>query len=98
MPGVDLLLAAPALRDGATGPEDEGPLAARVTTDRHGRFRCRGRSPGDWTVVAASDPSIEGGLVEVVAGRVAQVELRGSVPLPRSEPGDGLAAPAPSGR
>ncbi len=98
MPGIDLLLAAPALREGASGPEDEGPLAARVTTDRHGRFRCRGRLPGDYTVVAVGDPSIEGGLVEVIAGQVARLELRGNMPLPRPEPADGLVAPAPNGR
>jgi hypothetical protein len=96
VPGVDLYLASPGMRD--EGDAGNGALDAKVTTDRLGRFRCRGRSPGDWTVVAVSDPRVGGERGEIVAGRTTFVELHYSEAMPEPEAGEGLAAPPPNGR
>lgn len=96
VPGVDLYLASPGMRD--EGGAGEGALDATVTTDRLGRFRCRGRSPGDWTIVAEKDARVGEAVGEVVAGRATFVQLQYSEALPAPEVGEGLAAPPPNSR
>ncbi len=65
MPGIELYLAAQELQ-GATMEHASSRLSCRVLTDRNGRFRGRGLSPGMWTVVAPEQPGIEG------AGEIAR--------------------------
>lgn len=96
VPGVDLCLASPGMRDG--GDASQGALVAKVTTDRLGRFRWRGCTAGQWTIVATKDHRIGEAVGEVVAGRTTFVPLSYAEALPAAEVAEGLAAPPPNGR
>jgi hypothetical protein len=47
-----------------------------VLTDKNGRFRCRGLTPGVWSVFAKHDKRIEGTDRVVTKDRSESVELR----------------------
>lgn len=55
LPGVELFFAAREINN-EHRVHAARRQTARVTTDRHGHFRCRGLPPGDWTIVATSEP------------------------------------------
>jgi len=69
VPGVELFVAL---------QEEDGAACARrrttVLTDKNGRFRCRGLTPGVWTVVGRHEQGIEGD-ARVTKGKSESVEL-----------------------
>jgi len=69
VPGVELLVAL---------QEEDGVACARrratVLTDKNGRFRCRGLTPGVWTVVGRHEQGIEGD-ARVTKDKSESVEL-----------------------
>jgi hypothetical protein len=71
VPGVELFVAL---------QEEHGDSCARrnatVLTDKNGRFRCRGLTPGVWSVFAKHDKRIEGTDRVVTKDRSESVELR----------------------
>lgn len=68
MPGVELFFAA---RELITPDEVRAASRqkVRITTDRHGNFRCRGLPRGEWTVVALNHPEFATTELQVEAGK-----------------------------
>ena len=71
VPGVELFVAL---------QEEHGAACARrrttVLTDKNGRFRCRGLTPGTWTVVGLREQGVESAGGDVIKDQATNVVLR----------------------
>jgi hypothetical protein len=46
-----------------------------LTADRHGRYRCRGATTGEWRASVADDPSADWAGVEVRVDQTTRLDL-----------------------
>ena len=74
MPGVQLLFAVRDIQD-ANLVRATHRQKVRVTTDRHGTFRCRGLPYGTWTVVATDHPDVQMVELEIKSRERLNLEL-----------------------
>ena len=74
MPGVQLLFAVRDIQD-ANLVRATHRQKVRVTTDRHGTFRCRGLPCGTWTVVATAHPDVQMVELEIKSRERLNLEL-----------------------
>ncbi|HEX5053241.1 MAG TPA: carboxypeptidase-like regulatory domain-containing protein [Planctomycetota bacterium] len=74
LPGVKVFVASTALQDENNARASERQ-ACVVTTDRHGRYRCRGLGAGTWTVVALGEPGIAGASGDVARQKTTSIDL-----------------------
>jgi len=74
VPGVELYVAARELLDMEEVRAAERQKA-RIFTDRHGRFRCRGLPSGEWTIVALDHPGVDTTSVTLRPGKDVNVRI-----------------------